>query len=364
MPAFLWSGLEILIGIGLLFGGGELFVAGSVALSLLLGIPQIVIGLTVVSLGTSAPELFVSLISTIQANLGMAGGDDLAISNVVGSNIFNVLVVLGLSAVVTPLRVKSRLIRRDVPLLLAVSMVVWGMASTGRVPWQAGLALLTILVMNVVWEIRTGSENPEESEEIDASERSSGPVAAIKLLAGVALLVGGSQILVKGATAAALGLGVSTTVIGITIVSAGTSMPELVTSLVAAYRGKADLAIGNVVGSNLLNQLLILGLCATVSGPGGLVVDPLMIQRDFPIMVLTTLSCLPIFWSHGVITRLEGGVLVLLYGAYLVEQLLLKAAPSYSDEFRLIVLVAVAPAVLVFLIWQVLAWREHRRSST
>ncbi|WP_254967923.1 calcium/sodium antiporter [Cyanobium sp. CH-040] len=369
MSGFLVSAVQIVAGIALLFGGGELFVSGSVALSLLLGIPQIVIGLTVVSLGTSAPELFVSLISTIQGNLGVAGADNLAVSNVVGSNIFNVLVVLGLSALIVPLRVQSRLVRRDVPLLLGVSMAVWGMASGGRVTWQAGAALLVATVMNLVWEVRTARENPEDadaldaSDEIEASERSTPLVASIKLAAGLLLLVGGSQLLVRGATAAALALGVSTTVIGLTIVAAGTSMPELITSLVAAYRGRADLAIGNVIGSNLLNQLVILGLCATVSGSRGLGVDPVMIQRDLPIMVLTTIACLPIFWTKGVITRLEGGVLVLLYGAYLVEQLLLNMAPGYSDEFRLLVLVVVAPTVMVFLAWQMLAWREQRRFS-
>jgi len=271
---FLLNALEILVGIALLFGGGELFVAGSVALSLLLGIPQIVIGLTVVSLGTSAPELFVSLISTIQGNLGIAGADNLAVSNIVGSNIFNVLVVLGLSAAIVPLRVKSRLVRRDVPLLLGVSMAVWGMASTGRFTWQSGAALLVALVMNVVWEIRTAGENPDDVDEVETDGASTPGVAALKLAAGLGLLVGGSQLLVKGATAVALSLGVSTTVIGLTIVAAGTSMPELVTSVVAAYRGKADLAIGNVIGSNLLNQLVILGLCAVVSGGRGLAVDP------------------------------------------------------------------------------------------
>jgi cation:H+ antiporter len=362
MPGFLLSSLQIVAGIALLFGGGELFVAGSVALSLMLGIPQIVIGLTVVSLGTSAPELFVSLISTIQGNLGIAGADNLAVSNVVGSNIFNVLVVLGLSALIVPLRVQSRLVRRDVPLLLGVSMAVWGMASGGRVTWQAGAALLVVLVMSTVWEVRTAREDPEEANEIDTSEQSKPLAAAMKLAAGLALLVAGSQLLVQGATAAALALGVSTTVIGLTIVAAGTSMPELITSLVATYRGKADLAIGNVIGSNLLNQLLILGLCATVSGSRGLEVDPVMIQRDLPIMVLTTLACLPIFWTKGVITRLEGGVLVTLYGAYLVEQLLLNIAPGYSDEFRLFALVVLVPAVMVFLSWQMLAWREQRLS--
>ena len=362
MPVFLVSTLQIVVGIVLLFGGAELFVAGSVALSLLLGIPQIVIGLTVVSMGTSAPELFVSLISTIQGNLGVVGADKLAVSNIVGSNIFNVLVVLGLSALIVPLRVKSRLVRRDVPLLLGVSMAVWGMASGGRLTWQAGVALLVATVMNIIWEMRTAGENPDEANDIDDAERSSPLVAGVKLAAGLVLLVAGSQLLVQGATAAALALGVSTTVIGLTIVAAGTSMPELVTSLVAAYRGKADLAIGNVVGSNLLNQLVILGLCATVSGTRGLGVDPVMIQRDLPIMVLTTLACLPIFWTQGVITRLEGGILVLLYGVYLVEQLLLHLSPGSSDEFRLVVLVVLAPALLVFLIWQVLAWRQQRHT--
>lgn len=358
MP-YLWNVLEILGGILLLFGGGELFVAGSIAISLLLGIPQIVIGLTVVSLGTSAPELFVSLLSTIQGN---AAGDAIAVSNVVGSNIFNVLVVLGASALVMPLRVKSRLVRRDVPLLLGVSMATWGMASGGRLTWVAGLALLTGTVINVIWEMRTAKEEPEaDGDELDAADAAPTPVALAKLAAGLGLLVVGSQLLVKGATAAALGLGVSETVIGLTIVSAGTSMPELVTSLVAAYRGKADIAIGNVVGSNLLNQLVILGLCGVVSGGRGLGVDPVMLVRDFPVMVATTLACLPIFWTGGVINRLEGGLLMALYGLYLVDQVLSTSLPASADEFRLVVLVGILPLLLVFLAWSSLKWRRVRR---
>jgi cation:H+ antiporter len=355
MP-FLFSALWILLGIGVLFAGGELFVAGSVGLALLLGIPQIVIGLTVVALGTSAPELFVSVISTFK------GQDALAVSNVVGSNIFNILVVLGMSALVVPLRVQSRLVRRDVPLLLGVSMVVWGMASGGRLTWQAGLALLTAMAMNVVWEMRTAAENPDEVlGDFDAEERGTLPGAFLRLAVGLVLLVVGSQLLVRGAVSAAVLLGVSQTVIGLTIVSAGTSMPELVTSLVAAYRGRADLAIGNVVGSNLLNQLVILGLSSLVAGVGGLTVDPVMVGRDMPVMVLTTLACLPIFWSHGVISRGEGGLLVGLYGLYLLEQLLRNLAPTTLDEYHLVLIAAVLPLVLSFLAWQVLRWREQRR---
>ena len=355
---FLPSLVEILVGILLLFGGGEFFVAGSVAVSLMLGIPQIVIGLTLVSLGTSAPELFVSLISTVQDN------DGIAITNIVGSNIFNVLMVLGLSALVLPLRVKSRLVRRDVPLLLAVSMAVWGMAASGRVYWQAGLALLTALVINIVWECRTASENPEEAEAFELEGRSSLPVALVKLAVGLVLLVAGSQVLVKGAVGAAAVLQIPQTVVGITIVSAGTSMPELVTSVVAAYRGKTDIAIGNVVGSNIINQLLILGLCATFSGEG-LLVEPILVNRDLPIMIATTLACLPIFWSGGVIRRGEGFVLVFLYVVYLIDQVIdVTVGGELLNTFRVVVLVLVVPLVLVFLVWEVLSWmRQHKRSS-
>jgi cation:H+ antiporter len=312
-----------------------------------------VIGLTVVSLGTSAPELFVSLISTFQ------DGDAIAVSNVVGSNIFNVMVVLGLSALVVPLRVKSRLVRRDVPLLLGVSMAVWGMASGGRLTWQAGLALLVGTAINLIWEMNTATKYPGEEGDFDEADRATPAVAAAKLAGGLVLLVVGSQVLVKGATAAAIGLGVTETVIGLTIVSAGTSMPELVTSLVAAYRGKADLAIGNVVGSNLLNQLLILGFCGVFSGEG-LLVDPVVISRDLPVMVLTTLALLPILWTRGVVTRLEGGILVGLYGLYLAEQVLSETLTTAQDEFRFVVLVVVVPLVLVFLVWQMLRWRLQR----
>jgi cation:H+ antiporter len=158
-------------------------------------------------------------------------------------------------------------------------------------------------------------------------------------------------------------LGVSQTVIGLTIVAAGTSMPELVTSVVAAYRGKADLAIGNVVGSNLLNQIVILGLCAVLSGGKGLAVDPVMVSRDLPIMVATTLACLPIFWTNGVISRLEGWILLGLYGLYLVEQVLASTAGGeiVDNTYRFVVLVAVLPLLMVFLVWQVLRWKQQRK---
>ncbi|MCP4972089.1 MAG: calcium/sodium antiporter [Prochlorococcus sp.] len=363
MPPFLESALEILIGIGLLFLGGDLFVQGSVALALILGIPQLVIGLTVVSLGTSAPELFVGVSSII------SGSDTLAVSNVVGSNIFNVMVVLGCSALVLPLKVESRLVRRDVPLLLAVSAAVWGMASAGRVTWQSGLALWIALLINSMWEIRTAREEPEGMEdaepEINSQAANGGWIRAIlRLAAGIVLLGLGSNLLVKGATSAAVLLGVSQVVIGLTIVSAGTSMPELITSLVAAIRGRTDLAIGNVVGSSLLNQLLVLGSCAVFSGGTGLQVDNVLIARDMPVMVLTTLACVPIFWTKGRISRLEGGILLGLYVFYVIDQVLPHTLPNWQDEFRLFMLCLVLPAVMVtFAIQSARYWRHLRRKK-
>ena len=227
-----------------------------------------------------------------------------------------------------PLRVESRLVRRDVPVMIAVSAAVWGMASAGRVTWQSGAALLLALVINSIWEIRTAREEPEGVEEaepdVNPDQGKRGIVKAVlSLLLGILLLGVGSKVLVNGASAAATILGVSKSVIGLTIVSAGTSMPELITSLVAAIKGKTDLAIGNVVGSNLLNQMLVLGASAVAaSGAGGLEVGALLIERDIPVMVITALACLPIFWTKGLITRLEGGILLGLYIFYVVDQVL------------------------------------------
>ena len=361
MPEFLQATIEVLIGIALLFGGGELFVQGSIALAVIFGIPQLVIGLTVVSLGTSAPELFVSLNSVLQ------GSDALALSNVVGSNIFNVMVVLGSSALVLPLRVESRLVRRDVPLMIAVSAAVWGMASAGRVTWQAGLALLLGLIINTIWEIRTAREQPDDSEgaepDIEDNAAEGGwHLAVLKLIGGIAVLTVGSKVLVSGATSAATLLGVSEAVIGLTIVSAGTSMPELITSLVAALRGRTDLAIGNVVGSCLLNLMLVLGSTALVTGSQGLNVTPDLIHDDLPVMLLTSLACLPIFWTRGRISRLEGGLLLGLYFLYIVDNVLPRTnLSSWSDEFRLVMLCLVLPVVMIVIITQaVVYWRTSR----
>ncbi len=368
-PLFLIYSLEVIGGIFLLFLGGDQFVKGSVTVATICGIPQLVIGLTVVAFGTSAPELFVSVSSILQ------NSDDLAVSNVVGSNIFNILVVLGCSAVILPLRVENRLVRRDVPVLLAISAAAWGMASAGRMTWQAGVALLIGLVINTVWEIRTAKEEIH-SDEIHSDEITAGEetqprtnrlamlISFIQLLIGITLLVFGSRVLVNGASSAAAYLNVPESVIGLTIVATGTSTPELITSVVATMKGRTDLAVGNVVGSCLLNLLMVLGGCAAISGAGGLQVSGELISEDLPVMMIATIVCLPIFWTRRSISRFEGVILLAAYSLYLTDNVLPRSAlASWQDEFRLVSLCVVMPILLTVIVVQVLGyWRSQAQS--
>ena len=362
MSSLLLSFLELITGILLLFSGGEFFIQGSVALALILGIPQLVIGLTVVSLGTSAPELFVSV------NSSLSGSDSLALSNIVGSNIFNVMVVLGGSALLRPLRVESRLVRRDIPLLLAVSTAVWGMAASELITWQFGVALIVALIINTTWEIRTAREEPQKTQEAEPEiniEKDSTSLlnAGVKLLGGIFLLTLGSRLLIEGASTIAGLLGVSEAIIGLTIVSLGTSLPELITSLVAAIRGQTDLAIGNVIGSCLLNQLLVLGSCSVLSGGTGLVVENLLITKDIPIMVITTLACMPIFWTKGIISRGEGGVLLGLYMLYIADKIIPLTLPTLHSAFKELDFVAISLSIIIIIYKTIAYWLKLRKSS-
>jgi len=362
MPSIFLSFLELITGIILLFSGGEFFIQGSVALALILGIPQLVIGLTLVSLGTSAPELFVSV------NSSLNGSDSLALSNIVGSNIFNVMVVLGGSALLRPLRVESRLVRRDIPLLLAVSTAVWGMAASELITWQFGVALIVSLIINTTWEIRTAREEPQKTQEAEPEiniEKDSTSLlnAGVKLLGGIFLLTIGSRLLIEGASTIAGLLGVSEAIIGLTIVSLGTSLPELITSLVAAIRGQTDLAIGNVIGSCLLNQLLVLGSCAVLSGGSGLVVENLLITKDIPIMVITTLACMPIFWTKGIISRGEGGVLLGLYMLYIADKIIPLTLPTLHSAFKELVFIVISLSIIFIIYKTITYWLRLRKSS-
>jgi cation:H+ antiporter len=317
--------LLFIAGLLLLIVGANALVKGASRLAAAFRVAPLIIGLTVVAFGTSAPELAVSI------KAALVDQADIAIGNVVGSNIFNVLFILGISALITPLVVSAQLIRLDVPLMVALSALTIVMALDGTLSRIDGLLFVSILIGYVLYLIRqsrrdtaaanaaaAACENPEELA--DAVNNPRWLLNLGLVFGGLALLVLGSRWLVESAIAFAQYLGVSELVIGLTIVAAGTSMPEVVTSIVAALRGERDIAVGNVVGSNIFNLMCVLGVSSVVA-PSGIAVADSTIAFDLPIMLAVAFACLPIFLTEGVISRWEGGVLLgyyLLYTTYLI----------------------------------------------
>jgi cation:H+ antiporter len=305
----------LVVGLVVLVAGAEALVRGASKLAASVGISPLVIGLTVVAFGTSAPEMAVSTIA------GLAGQADIALGNVVGSNIFNILLILGLSALVAPLVISEQLIRIDVPLMILVSVVTYLFALNGVISPSEGFLLFSGIMLYtafLVWQSRR--ENKAVQEEYAREYGKKEPLsikAVIKDLilisGGLGMLVLGSKWLVDGAVFVAHKLGVSDLVIGLTIVAAGTSLPELATSVVASIRGERDIAVGNIVGSNLFNLMAVLGLAGIVS-PDGIAVSSSAIRFDLPVMVVVAIVCLPIFFTGNRISRGEGG---LLLGGYI-----------------------------------------------
>ena len=345
----------LLAGLALLVGGAELLVRGASRLALRFGISPLVIGLTVVAFGTSAPELAV----TVQS--GLAGQSGLAIGNIVGSNIFNVLLVLGVSAVITPLVVSQQLVRLDVPLMIGAALLLWVLALDGRIGLMDGLLLTAGIVAYTAFAIWQGRKEGEEVKAEYAQEFGDGkstwlgrlPVQVALIAGGLALLVLGAHWLVTGAVAIARSIGVSEVIIGLTIVAAGTSLPELATSLMAALRGERDIAVGNVIGSCLFNLLSIAGIAALVT-PGGIEVAASLLRFDIPVMVAVALASLPIFVTGHLIARWEGVLFLGYYVAY-VAYLILEAThhdalPAFSTAMLAFVLPITVVTLTVLLI--------------
>jgi cation:H+ antiporter len=310
--------LFLIGGLVLLTAGAESLVRGASRLADAIGISPLVIGLTVVAFGTSAPEMAVSTVSS------MTGDSGIAVGNVIGSNIFNILAILGLSALITPLVVQQQLIRLDVPLMLAVSVATWWMALDGRIARTEGLLLFAGVVVYTVFLImKSRGENRTIEEEYakaysgQHARRAFSLTTNIAFIAvGLGLLVLGSRWLVQGAVSIATRLGVSELVIGLTVVAAGTSLPELATSVVASIRGERDIAVGNVIGSNLFNLMAVLGVAAIV-GSDGAPVSSASLHVDLPVMVLAAAACLPIFLTGHRISRGEGLLFFASYAAYI-----------------------------------------------
>ena len=334
---------QLVVGLFLLVGGGELLVHGASAMAATFRISPLVIGLTVVAFGTSAPELGVSVQAALTDNA------DVAVGNVIGSNIINILLILGTSALVTPLLVSSQLIRIDVPLMIAASLAMWAVAADGTIARWEGLLLFVALLIYIVFCIR--KSRSEEQKVVDEfaqqySKSVNGWLAILKqialIVAGLIFLGWGSSWLVDGAVTVATRLGVDELLIGLTIVSIGTSLPEVVTSVVASYRGERDIAVGNVVGSNLFNILCVLGLTGVVS-PSGINVSEEAIIFDIPVMLAVAVLCFPIFLSGNVIRRHEAALFLIYYGIYTGFLIAAAQDPELKERFGGVVLYGVLP---------------------
>ncbi len=344
------SWLALLGGLVLLVAGAELLVRGAAGLAARVGLSALVIGLTVVAFGTSAPEIAVSLDATF------TGRSAIAVGNVVGSNVFNVLFILGASALVAPLVVSRQILRTDVPILIGVSVLAWVMTLDGRLSRFDGALLLLGFVAYTTFTVREGLRQSAKEPEV-ARPGWPWPVQALVVLAGLALLVLGARWFVAGAVDVARLLGWSETVIGLTIVAAGTSMPEVATSLLAAFRGERDIAVGNVIGSNTFNLLGVLGLSAALA-PAGLPVGAAMIAFDLPVMIAVALACLPIFFSGHLIARWEGALFLAYYVAYTAWLLLAAQQHAATAAYGKLMVSFVLPLTAVTL--GVVAWREWR----
>ena len=302
----------ILISLFLLYFGANWLVKGSSALALKAGVSPLVAGLTVVAFGTSSPELVVSI------NTSLAGQGNIAIGNVIGSNLFNICIILGISAVVSPLKIKMQLLKIDIPVLILVTGAFMLLFIDRHISRFEGMILVSGILMYTVANIYLArkEKNAEVLEEFNESV-SPGKLkwywSAGMVIAGIGILVAGSEFLVKGAVEIARSLGVGETIIGITIIAAGTSLPELASSIVATIRKEYDIAIGNIVGSNIFNILGIVGISSLVKPLSAIAISNI----DLYVMLGVTLLLLPFFRTHYTLKRDEGFFMIALYGMYM-----------------------------------------------
>jgi cation:H+ antiporter len=335
-------------GVFLLLGGAEALVRGASGLARSLGVPPLLVGLTIVAYGTSAPELAVSVRSSL------AGQGDIAVGNVVGSNIMNLLLILGGSALVAPLALSRTIVRMDAPVMAALSVLVWVMARDGRIGRAEGTLLVVLSVAYSAWALRRGGDDPQP-DVVPRDMRRRLTDAGLALL-GFAMLVLGARWVVVAAVGFATAMGVSELVIGLTIVAIGTSLPEAATSLMAAARGQRDIAVGNVVGSNVFNLAAVLGSAAAVA-PRGVAVAPEALRVDIPVMVAVSVACLPLFALRHRLTRWEGALFLAYYAAYALYLVLSSSRHAALDLFSEAMILFVLPisaALLALVSWRVL----------
>ena len=343
--------LTLVAGLVLLTIGAEFLVRGAAKVAAILQIPPLIIGLTIVAYGTSAPEMSVSIMSSFSAQ-----GADIAIGNVVGSNICNILLVLGLSSVVAPLVVTKQIIRSDVPIMIGVTLLLFMFALDGQISRVDGIIFFIGGVLYTLSLIYQSSKQGAEQDEFAEEYGFSGEVTPVVWLKNIVFIIGGSSLLILGsnwlvdsAVTIAEYFGVSNLLIGLTIIALGTSLPELATSVVASFRGERDIAVGNVLGSNIFNILAVLGIAGTLS-PAAINVNPTVLSFDMLVAVAVAFACLPIFYSGKRIDRLEGSLFLFYYLAYNGYLVLNAIEHPYLSLYSSVMLYGVLTLTFIFLI--------------
>lgn len=354
--------LFFLSGLFLLVIGAEALVRGSSRLAAIAGVSPLVIGLTIVAFGTSSPETAVSVVSSIK------GQADLSVGNVVDSNIFNILCILGLSALIIPLGVSRQLIRFDVPVMILSSALLFLFGLNGNISRGEGVIFLTgIFAYTGILLYKSKKESAAIKEEYEKEfgfhngrSLKKWAVNILLIIIGLALLVIGSKWLVDGATAMARSLGASELIVGLTIVAAGTSLPELATSVLASIRGERDIAVGNIIGSNVYNILGVLGLSSVVNA-GGIKVSRAATAFDIPVMAAVAAACLPVFLTGRMISRWEGALFFAYYLAYTAYLILLATGHHFTGAYAFWFSSAIIPATIVVLLFTLISGLRRAR---
>ncbi|WP_422630745.1 calcium/sodium antiporter [Pseudomonas mucidolens] len=341
----------------MLIVGAEVLVRAAVRLAASLKVRPLIIGLSIVAFGSSAPQIAVSLQATL------AGSTDIAVGSVIGSSIFNILVILGLSALIIPLRVSRQLVRLDIPVMIFAGLLVFTLASNKELTPVDGLILLLALIAYLgllLYQTRHSRRPRTRDTLVQAPWLSS----LLWMIGGLGLLMLAGHLVLGAAVEVASELGLSERVIGLTVVAVSTSLPCLATSLIAALRGEREIAVGNVIGSNLFNLLGVLGFTALVA-PSALSVSPNALAFDLPVLLGVILLCLPVFYTGYRITRAEGLLLLGLYLAYGLHVMSFTTGMPLANQLEKLMLYYVLPALVAFLLCNSLrAWyRHHKRDS-
>jgi len=356
--------LLFIAGLITLIIGAEFLVRGASHLATFFGVSPLVIGLTIVAVGTASPEIAVSL------HAAASGQGDLTLGNVLGSNIFNLLFILGITSITTPIIIAEQLIRKDAPIMVGISLLTFSLALDGNLDWLDGAILLLCLILYTVFALRQTKEESKEVQKEYAQEfgkqEPRNPqtiiVNIVLILIGLGLLVLGSDWLVESATEIAKAMGVSELVIGLTIVAIGTSLPEVATSVIAALKGESDIAVGNVIGSNIFNLLGVLGLGALLA-PDGVAVAERVLRFDLPVMVFVAIVTLPIFYIDNRVSRVEGGLLLSYYLFYVLYVIMRAAENPFQSTLDSIILIFVPVTFIALVIIAVRSMRANRKKS-